>query len=189
VKGFELAGTRSGAADDRENAERTREAERLAALFAQVLPAALSHTLGIGEESSESWQGSVGNLTPPPEMGPVYAAEEGAPPSSDTLVFTLRAGELGDLKCELNRGESGVRVTIGVEGRAALTAASAERAGLEAALRATGLIVQSVAIVPMAKLGTSLARGGGAPDARNGRQVHAGPRGSSRGNRRVKLIG
>lgn len=175
--------------EEREVAERTDETERLAAVFAQVLPQALSHRLGIAEESSESWQGGVGTLTPAEGLAPMCAESEGSEPSSDTLTFTVRAGDLGELKCLVNRGENGVRVLIGVDGRSALTAASAERGALEAALRATGLMVQSVSVVPLAKFGTPLARGGDAADARNVRQVHAGPRAASRGTRRVKLIG
>lgn len=175
--------------EERETAERTEETERLAAVFAQVLPQALSDRLGITEESSESWQGGVGDLTPPEALAPMCAESEGSEPSSDTLMFSVRAGDLGELKCLVNRGENGVRVLIGVDGRSALTAAGAERGALEAALRATGLMVQSVAVVPLAKFGTTLARGGEVPDARHVRQVHAGPRGASRGTRRVKLIG
>ena len=117
------------------------------------------------------------------------AETEGTEPSSETLMFSVRAGDLGELKCLVNRGENGVRVLIGVDGRSALTAAAAERGVLEAALRATGLTVQSVAVVPLAKFGTTLARGGEAPDGRPVRHAHTGPRGSSRMARRVKLIG
>lgn len=177
------------AQEDRETTERTEETERLAALFAQALPQALTDRLGITEASSESWQGGVGNLTPEAPLTPVGAAPEGGEPDSDTLVFTLRAGDLGELKCAVNRGEGGVRVIIGVDGRSALMAAGTERAALEAALRATGLSVQSVAVVPTAKFGTTLAERRGAPDGRPVRHVHAGPRGSSRSARRVKLIG
>jgi hypothetical protein len=173
----------------REARDRTEQTERLAALFLQALPQALNYNVGLGEESSESWQGSVGRLTPEEPLAPMCAETEGAPPSSDTLTFSLRAGDLGELKFSINRGENGVRVLIGVDGRNALTAAGAERAALEAALRATGLTVQSVAVVPLAKFGTPLARRGEAADARNVRQVHGGLRGASRGNRRVKLIG
>lgn len=184
--------------EDRETTERTEETERLAALFAQVLPEALTNRLGIVDEardssasegSSESWQGGVGELTQPGPLAPMCAETEGTEPSSDTLMFSVRAGDLGELKCLVNRGESGVRVLIGVDGRSALTGALAERGALEAALRATGLTVQSVAVVPLAKFGTPLARGGEAPDGRPVRHAHAGPRGSSRMNRRVKLIG
>jgi len=189
VNNFDALRLLGGPSEDREISERTEETERLAALFLQALPQALSHRLGITDESSESWQGGVGELTQPEPLAPMCAETEGGDPSTDSLVFTLRAGDLGELKCQINRGESGVRVVIGVEGRSALTAAGSERAALEAALRATGLTVQSVAVVPLAKFGTPLARGGEAADARPARQVYAGPRGSSRGTRRVKLIG
>jgi hypothetical protein len=175
--------------DAREARERTEQTERLAGLFAQALPQALNYQLGVGEESSDSWQGGVGKLTPDEPLAPMCAETEGAPPSSDTLVFSLRAGDLGEVKFSVNRGENGVRVVIGMDGQNAVNAAGVERAALEAALRATGLTVQSVAVVPLAKFGTPLARRGEAPDARNVRQVHSGFRGSSRGNRRVKLIG
>lgn len=184
--------------EDRETTERTEETERLAALFAQVLPQALTNRLGIvdessgssdASESSESWQGGVGELTQPAGLAPMCAETGGTEPSSETLTFSVRAGDLGVLKCEVNRGQDGVRVVIGVDGRSALTAAGAERGALEAALRATGLTVQSVSVVPLAKFGTTLARGGEATDARHVRQSHAGPRGSSRMTRRVKLIG
>jgi hypothetical protein len=190
-----LLGTPS---EDRETTERTQETERLAALFAQVLPQALSDRLGIIDEStgsgdssgsSESWQGGVGELTQPGPLAPMCAETEGTEPSTDTLTFSVRAGDLGELKCLVNRGENGVRVVIGVDGRSALTAAAAERGVLEAALRATGLTVQSVAVVPLAKFGTPLARRGEAPDGRPVRHAHTGPRGSSRMARRVKLIG
>jgi hypothetical protein len=189
VNQFDALRLLAGPTEDRETSERTQETERLAALFAQALPQALSDRLGVTEESSDSWQGGVGNLTPPEPLAPMCAEPEGGDPSSDTLLFTLRAGDLGELKCAVNRGENGVRVLIGVDGRSALTAAGAERAGLEAALRATGLTVQSVAVVPLAKFGTTLAQRGEAPDGRPVRRVHAGPRGSSRSPRRVKLIG
>ncbi|HEX5098755.1 MAG TPA: hypothetical protein VFV94_04615 [Polyangiaceae bacterium] len=184
--------------EERETTERTEETERLAALFAQVLPQALSNRLGLvdeprrsseASESSESWQGGVGELTQPAGLAPMCAETGGTEPSSDTLTFSVRAGDLGVLKCQVNRGEDGVRVVIGVDGRSALTGALAERGALEAALRATGLTVQSVAVVPLAKFGTTLARGGEAPDERHVRHVHAGPRGSTRMARRVKLIG
>jgi len=175
--------------EERETTERSEETERLAALFAQVLPQALSDRLGIAQESSESWRGGVGDLTPPEPLAPMCAEPEGSEPSTDTLLFSVRAGDLGELKCLVNRGENGVRVLIGVDGRSALTAAGAERGALEAALRATGLTVQSVTVVPLAKFGTPLARGGEAPDGRPVRHAYAGPRGSSRGTRRVKLIG
>lgn len=177
------------AQDDRETTERTEQTERLAALFAQALPQALTDRWGVTERSSESWQGGVDNLTPAEPLAPMCATPEGGEPSSDTLVFTLRAGDLGELKCAVNRGEGGVRVVIGVDGRSALMAAGTERAALEAALRATGLSVQSVSVVPNAKFGTTLAERGRAPDGRPVRRVHAGPRGSSRSARRVKLIG
>lgn len=185
--------------EDRETTERTEETERMAALFAQVLPEALSSRLGIVDESSEpgasggsseSWQGGVGELTQPGPLAPMYAETGGTEPSTETLTFSVRAGDLGVLKCSVNRGENGVRVLIGVDGRSALTAASAERGVLEAALRATGLTVQSVAVVPLAKFGTPLAPGGEeATDGRPVRHAHTGPRGSSRMARRVKLIG
>jgi len=189
VNNFDALRLLGAPSEDRETAERTEETERLAALFLQALPQALNDRFGITNESSESWQGGVGQLTQAEALAPMCAEVEGGDPSTDALVFTLRAGDLGVLKCQVNRGESGVSVVIGVEGRSALTAAGSERAALEAALRATGLTVQSVAVVPMAKFGTTLARGGEAPDARPARQAYAGPRGSSRGNRRVKLIG
>jgi hypothetical protein len=175
--------------EERETTERTEETERLAALFAQALPQALSDRLGFTEESSESWQGGVGNLTPGEPLAPMCAEPGASEPSSDTLVFSLRAGDLGELKFLVNRAEDGVRVLIGVDGRSALMAAGTERAALEAALRATGLSVQSVSIVPLAKFGTPLAQRGSAPDGRPVRHVHSGPRGSSRSTRRVKLIG
>ncbi len=179
----------STAIETRELASRTEETERLAALFAQALPVALSDRLGIADESSESWQGGVGNLTPAEPLAPMCATPEAGETDTDSLVFSLRAGDLGELKCRVDRGENGVRVLIGMDGRNALAAAGAERAALESALRATGLTVQSVSVVPLDKFGTTLARGGGAPVGRPVRQVHAGPRGSSRAARRVKLIG
>ena len=161
----------------------------MAALFAQALPMAFSDRFGLADESPESWQGGVGTLTPKEPLPTVCATQEGGEPSADSLIFSLRAGDLGELKCRVQRGETGVVVLIGMDGQNALSAAGAERGALEAALRATGLTVESVSVVTLAKFGTTLARGGGAPTGRPVRQVHAGLRGSSRSARRVKLIG
>ena len=172
---------------DRERADRTEETERWAAHFAQAIPAALSDRFGIAEQSSESWRGGVGNLTPPEPLTAPPAVAESSGTDSESLVFSLHAGDLGELKCLLDRSEGGMRVLIGVDGRNALTAAGAEQSALEAALRAAGLNVRSVAVVPLSKFGTALARGGGAPDGRFVRHAPAGAR-NERG-RRVKLIG
>ena len=187
MNGFDPVTRLAGAEIERESVERTEETERLAALFAQALPAHLQQGFGIGDgESSDSWQRSVGNLTPPtpPTAAAVSTEASGAP--SDTLVFTLRAGDLGVLKCMVDHSESGVRVLIGAEGRDALVAAGAESGALEAALRSAGLEVNSVAVVPLARFGTALARGAGAPDGRDVRRAFTGSRERAR---RVKLIG
>ncbi len=189
MNGFDPLTRLSAGEIERETVQRTEETERLAALFAQALPQPLKHTLGLPEqapESSESWQGGVGKLTQEalPTPAAVVAEASGAP--SDTLVFTLRAGDLGELKCMVDRADSGVRVLIGADGHNALLAAGAERGALEAALRSAGLSVQSVKVVPLAKFGTALARGERAPDGRHVRQAFNGSRGRGR---RVKLIG
>lgn len=189
MNGFDPLSRLSAGEIERETVQRTEETERLAALFAQAIPQPLKDHFGLPEqtpESSDSWQGGVGKLTQ--ETGPtpasVVAEASGAP--SDTLVFTLRAGDLGELKCMVDRSDSGVRVLIGADGRNALVAAGAERGALEAALRSAGLSVQSVEVVPLAKFGTTLARGERAPDGRHVRQAFNGSRGRGR---RVKLIG
>jgi len=171
----------------RETEDRAEETERWAAYFAQVLPQALNDRLGVAPESSESWQGGVGNLTPSEPLAPLLGEAESAGTSSDSLVFSLRAGDLGELQCRLERSEAGVRVLIGVDGRNALAAAGAEQGALESALRTAGLNVQSVSVVPLSKFGTTLARGGTAPDGRLVRHAPVGAR-EQRG-RRVKLIG
>lgn len=187
MNGFNPLSRLAAAEIEREDVERTEETEKLAALFAQARPASLHDRFGIADgSSSDSWQRSVGGLTPvePPTAAAVSTEASGAP--SDTLVFTLRAGDLGVLKCMVDRTESGVRVLIGADSRNALTAAGAERGALEAALRAAGLPVNSVAVVPLARFGTALARGGGASDGREARHAFTGSRGRTR---RVKLIG
>jgi hypothetical protein len=183
VNGFDPLPRLAAVEIEREGLERTEETERLAARFAQELPTPLNDRFGITEESSDSWQRGVGNLTPPTAAA-VSTEASGTP--SDTLVFTLRAGDLGVLKCMVDRTESGVRVLIGADGQNALTAAGAERGALEAALRSAGLEVNSVAVVPHARFGTALARGAGAHDGRDVRRAFTGSR--ERG-RRVKLIG
>jgi hypothetical protein len=185
VNGFDPVSRLAAAEIERETLERTEETERLAALFAQVLPAALPDRFGIVDES-DSWQRSVGNLTPPAPPTAAAVSTEASGTPSDTLVFTLRAGDLGVLKCMVDRTESGVRVLIGADGQNALLAAGAERGALEAALRSAGLPVNSVAVVPLARFGTALARGAGAQDGRDVRRAFTGSR--ERG-RRVKLIG
>ena len=188
MNGFNPLSRLAAAEIEREKVERTEETEKLAALFARALPAPLQRELGItqDEESSESWQRGVGNLTPntPPTAAAVSTEASGAP--SDTLVFTLRAGDLGVLKCMVDRTESGVRVLIGADGRNALTAAGAESGVLEAALRAAGLPVSGVDVVPLSNFGTSLARRGGAPDGRHVRRAFTGSRERAR---RVKFYG
>ncbi|HTQ07613.1 MAG TPA: hypothetical protein VMI54_27340 [Polyangiaceae bacterium] len=189
MNGFDPVSRLSAGEIERETVQRTEETERLAALFAQAVPQPLRDRLGLPEqapESSESWRGGVGNLTQETSPTPAAVVAEASGAPSDTLVFTLRAGDLGELKCMVDRSDSGVRVLIGADGRNALTAAGAERGALEAALRAAGLPVQSVAVVPLSKFGTSLARGERAQDGRHVRQAFTGSRGRAR---RVKLIG
>ena len=171
----------------RASEDRTEETERWAAYFAQALPQALNDRLGLAPESSESWQGGVGRLTAPEPLAPLLGEAETPGASADSLVFRLNAGDLGELMCRLERSEAGVRVLIGVDGRNALTAAGAEQGALELALRSAGLNVQSVAVVPLSKFGTTFARGGSTPDGRPVRQAQVGAR-EQRG-RRVKLIG
>jgi hypothetical protein len=186
VNGFDPVSRLAAADIAREDVERTEETEKLAALFAQAVPAPLRTDFGLTPESSDSWQQSVGNLTPStaPTAAAVSTEASGAP--SDTLVFTLRAGDLGVLKCMVDNTQTGVRVLIGADGRSALLAAGAERGALESALRAAGLPVSSVAVVPLAKFGTGLARGAGASDGREVRRAFTGSRARAR---RVKLIG
>ncbi len=189
MNGFDPVSRLSAGEIARETLERTEETERLAALFAQALPQPLRDRFGLPEqapESSESWRGGVGKLTEAASPTPAAVVAEASGAPSDTLVFTLRAGDLGELKCMVDRSDSGVRVLIGAEGRNALVATGAELGVLEAALRSAGLPVQSVAVVPMAKFGTALARGERAPDGRHVRQAFTGSRGRAR---RVKLIG
>jgi hypothetical protein len=186
VNGFDPVSRLAAAEIERESVERTEETEKLAGLFAQALPVPLQNHFGIGEASSDSWQRSVGNLTPPEPPTAAAVSTEASSAPSDTLVFTLRAGDLGVLKCMVDSTETGVRVLIGAESQNALTAAGAERGALEAALRTAGLPVSSVAVVPLSRFGTSLARGGGAPDGREVRRAFTGSRERAR---RVKLIG
>jgi hypothetical protein len=179
--------TRLGAATvERENQAATEETERLAALFAQALPQPL-HEFGLPAESSESWRGGVGSLTQADPLAPLAAEIAAAGESSDNLVFTLQAGDLGELKCQLERTDAGVRVLIGVDGRNALIAAGAEQSALESALLAAGLTVRSLVVVPLQKFGTCLAQRGEAPDGRLVRHAHTGQR--EQRSRRVKLIG
>jgi len=177
----------SAATVERETEAATEETERLAALFAQAVPQPLKYDLGLAEESSESWQGGVGNLTPLQQLAPMCAEAVASGGSLEDLVFSLNAGDLGVIKCRLERTEAGLRVTIGADGRNALAAPGAERNALESALRAAGLNVRSIAVVPLAKFGTVLARGG---EARDGRPVrHAPPGSREQRSRRLKFIG
>jgi hypothetical protein len=165
---------------------RADDPSRWAIALAQAVPGVLSHRFGIAEESSESWQGGVGHLTPP---APTVTSQGEGAQGPKGLMIRMDAGDLGELKCWLEQGEGGMRVVIGVDGRNALTAAGAERAALEASLRAAGLSVQAVKVVPLAELGTVLAEGGTAPDGRQLRRSPAGSRDESRTTRRVKWIG
>lgn len=188
MNGFDALKFFSAAQVDRETSDRTAETERWAAFFAQALPADLRHQLGIAaEESSDSWQGGVGTLTQPEPLAPALGPAEETGVPAESLVFTVKAGDLGELRCQLERTDAGVRVLIGVDGRNALTAAGAEQSALESALRAAGLTVKSLTFVSLSKFGTTLARGGGAQDGRPVRQAPTGAR--ERGSRRVKLIG
>jgi hypothetical protein len=159
---------------------------RWAIALAQAVPGVLSQRFGIAEESSESWQRGVGRLTPPSAPGP-QASEAGSAPKG--LMIRMDAGDLGELKCWLERGEGGMRVVLGVDGRNALTAASAERGALEAALKAAGLPVQSVKVVPLGEFGTVLAEGETAADGRQVQRSFDESRARARTTRRVKWIG
>jgi hypothetical protein len=172
---------------ERETEAATEETERLAALFAQAIPQPLQYQLGLPEESSESWQGGVGSLTLAEQLAPLCAAAGAPDARTDDLVFSLNAGDLGTLKCKLERTEAGLRVVIGADGRNALTALGAECNALELALRAAGFNVRSIAVVPLSKFGTVLARGGEAPDGRPVR--HAQPGSRQQRSRRLKFIG
>jgi hypothetical protein len=187
VNGFDVFGRLCVTVPDRERQDRTEETERWAGHFAQLLPQALNDRFGVAPESSESWRGGVGSLTHAEPLAPLAAAPAAPSSSDDSLVFSLRAGDLGEIRFQLERSDAGVRVVIGADGRNAMTAAGAEQSALESALKAAGLRVQSVSVVPLSKFGTPLARGGGAPDARHVRHAHAGAR--SERTRRVKLIG
>lgn len=187
MNGTDVVARLSVTVPDREREDRTEETERWAGYFAQLLPQALSNRVGRVEESSESWQGGVGSLTRPEPPAPAPGPAEASGNEGENLVFTLHAGDLGELRCELERSAAGVRVVIGVDGRNAMTAAGAEQSALESALRSAGLRVQSVAVVPLSKFGTALARGSGAQDGRFVRHAHTGTR-LERG-RRLKLIG
>ena len=169
---------------------RTDDPTRWAIALAQAVPGVLSQRFGLVEEtkegSSESWQRGVGPLTPPT---PAQTAESGPSSAPKGLMIRMDAGDLGEVKCWLERGVDGMRVVLGVDGRNALTAAGAERATLEASLRAAGLPVKGVSVVPLAELGTVLAEGEGAPDGRELRRPFAGSRDASRTTRRVKWIG
>jgi hypothetical protein len=166
---------------------RVDDPSRWAIALAQAVPGVLSQRFGIAEESSESWQKGVGALTPPTPP-PTGEAGEGSAPKG--LMIRMDGGDLGELKCWLERGEQGMRVVLGVDGRNALTAAGAERAALEASLRAAGLPVHSVSVVPLSKFGTVLAEGQGdrTPDGRQIRKPPVGSRDASRA-RRQKWIG
>ncbi len=187
MNGFDPIARLTAATLERETTARTEETERLAGLFAQALPQALHAPLGLAAQSSESWRGGVGNLTPVEPLAPLLADAVAAGGEGDSIVFSLKAGDLGELKCRLERTEAGLRVVIGADGRNALTAAGAERSALESALKAAGLSVREITIVPLAKFGTVPARGGGTADARHVRHPHAGSR--EERSRRVKLIG
>lgn len=187
MTGFDYIARLSAVTLERETTARTEETERLAGLFAQALPQALQQALGLLAESSESWRGGVGSLTHDEPLAPLAAGAEASGTDGESMVFSLRAGDLGELKCQLERTDAGVRVIIGADGRNALTAASAERGALESALKAAGLTVRSVVVVPLSKFGTVLARGGGAENGRLVRHPHAGSR--EERNRRLKLIG
>ncbi|HEY3497527.1 MAG TPA: hypothetical protein VGK73_22675 [Polyangiaceae bacterium] len=159
---------------------------RWAIALAQAVPGVLSQRFGIAPESSESWQGGVGSLTQPEAAQTGESAPSSGPKG---LMIRMDAGDLGEVKCWLERGEHGMRVVLGVDGRNALAAAGAERAALEASLKTAGLPVQSVKVVPLAELGTVLAQGERAPAGRHVPRPFAGSRDASRTTRRVKWIG
>jgi hypothetical protein len=164
---------------------RLEEAERWALALAQTAFRPETRRLGISEEPSESWQGSVGDLTPP-ETTP--AGESGGEEPKGMLL-RVDAGDLGELSFWLERGPTGIRVLVGADGRNAHLAVAAERSALENSLRAAGLPVQSVALVARAKFGTALAQR--PPDsASQGRSApESKPRHGSRHGRRLKFFG
>jgi hypothetical protein len=164
---------------------RLEEAERWAAALTQASVRIEPRRFGIGEAPSETWRGGVGNLTPQPT--PAAVGSGGMAPKG--VLLRVDAGDLGELSFWLERGPSGVRVLVGVDGRNAHLAVGTERAALENSLRAAGLPVQSVAIVPRARFGTALAES--APDSASQRRDAASPRGqrTSRQGRRLKLFG
>jgi len=164
---------------------RLDEAERWAAALTQAALRAAPPRLGTSAAPSESWRGGVGALTP----SETAAAEEGGGNDPKGVLLRVDAGDLGELSFWLERGPTGIRVLVGVDGRNAHLAVATERAALENSLRAAGLPIQSVALVPRAKFGTALAES--APDsASQGRSAPA-PRGrhASKPGRRLKLFG
>jgi hypothetical protein len=164
---------------------RLEEAERWALALTQAAFRPERPRLGTSPEPSESWRGGVGPLTPPETPGSAGAGTK----DPKGLLLRVDAGDLGELSFWLERGTTGVRVLIGVDGRNAHLAVGAERAALENSLRAAGLPVQSVALVSRAKFGTALAEG--APDsASQGRSASATrDRQASRHGRRLKFFG
>lgn len=169
-----------------ENADgRLEEAERWALALTQTAFRPEMRKLGIAEEPSESWQGGVGDLTPP-ETAPVGEGGQNEPKG---MLLRVDAGDLGELSFWLERGPTGIRVLVGSDGRNAHLALAAERSALENSLRSAGLPVQSVALVSREKFGTALAQR--PPDsASQGRSApESRARHGSRPGRRLKFFG
>ncbi|HEX6272394.1 MAG TPA: hypothetical protein VFZ53_05120 [Polyangiaceae bacterium] len=163
---------------------RLDEAERWAAALTQAAFRAEPARVGV-IGPSESWRGGVGQLTPP-ETAP---SNETGGKDPKGVLLRVDAGDLGELSFWLERGPTGIRVVVGADGRNAHLAVAAERAALENSLRAAGLPVQSVAIVPRARFGTALAES--APDSASDGRNASSPREqrTSRQGRRLKLFG
>jgi len=169
--------------------ERLVEAERWAAALIGSLPNPAPARLGVAQAQapapSESWRRGVGPLTHPEAPA---QAPEGEPSEPKGMLLRVNAGDLGQLSFWLERGPQGIRVLIGAGGHDARLALGSERSALEASLRAAGLPVQSVAVVPLPKLGTVLAQQERTPSGRTARSANAGSS-ETRAGRRLKLFG
>ncbi len=109
------------------------------------------------------WRGSDGAMTPRTAQPAVtnnstaLGAEANSDGSSERLVVSVQAGDLGELSLVLDRSEQGVRVVIGVQNGAAAGLLVPEREALVRHLLGAGVTLQSVQIVNQSEVGTVLA--------------------------------
>jgi flagellar hook-length control protein FliK len=108
------------------------------------------------------------------------------------LTLTVSTPELGEVSIVIDRAEGGVRVVLGVGGRAAEQRLEPEKAALIQSLRGVGLDVHSVNVVQQTRVGTLLAqRGSGkaqSPSAKE-EELDEKQQAQRKKHKRIDLIG